>query len=233
MDFLDSTLIERGGPVMWPLLLLSLFGFTLFVERTLYLHKGQIRSNDFISGIKNLLRKGRLIEALTVCEETPGPVAAVLKSALLHHDQGEDAMRGAIQSAAVVEIPTLERRVGTLEAIARVAPLFGLLGTIMGLGNAFFELQKAGAYANVGILSSGFGDALITTATGLAISAMSYLAYHFLHGRVRALVHDMEYAGHDILMFFLRELPDSSKQALMRDAQAEQAAAPSQPVSRD
>jgi biopolymer transport protein ExbB len=221
MDFLDASLIERGGPVMWPLMLLSLFGFTLFIERTLFLHKGQIRTNDFLNGIKNLLKKGRLVEALTVCEETPGPVASVIKSALLHHDQGEDAMRGAIQSAAVVEIPTLERRVGTLEAIARTAPLFGLLGTVIGLGNAFFELQEAGAYANVGILSSGFGDALITTATGLAISAMSYLAYHFLHGRVRALVHDMEYAGHDLMMFFLRELSQSSREALVKDAQSD------------
>jgi len=221
MDFLDASLIERGGPVMWPLMLLSLFGFTLFIERTLFLHKGQIRTNDFLNGIKNLLKKGRLVEALTVCEETPGPVASVIKSALLHHDQGEDAMRGAIQSAAVVEIPTLERRVGTLEAIARTAPLLGLLGTVIGLGNAFFKLQQAGAYANVGILSSGFGDALITTATGLAISAMSYLAYHFLHGRVRALVHDMEYAGHDLMMFFLRELSQSSREALVKDAQSD------------
>src|SRR5690606_30802613 len=142
-----------------------LFGFVIFIERALYLHRGQIRSNAFLSGIKNLLRRDRLIEALTVCEETPGPLAAVVKAALLAEGQSEDQMRAAIQSADLVEVPTLERHVGTLAAIARVAPLMSLLGTVVGMVQAFFALDAQGSYSNIGALSAGFGAALITTTT--------------------------------------------------------------------
>ncbi|MBC2593013.1 MotA/TolQ/ExbB proton channel family protein [Ruficoccus amylovorans] len=208
MGIFDFSLIERGGPLMWPLLVLSLIGFIFFVERTLYLHKGQIRTNTFVDGIKNLVRKRRLLEALTVCEETPGPVASVVKAALLNHDKSEEKMRGAIRDAALVEIPSLERRVGTIAAIAKISPLLGLLGTIVALLNAFLTMQEKGPYANASNFSGDVAQALITTATGLAIAIMAYLAHHFLHGRVRALVHDMEWVGNDIIQFLHRDVPE-------------------------
>ena len=188
---------------MWPILLLGLFGLLIFVERFLYLHKGQIRTDVFLSGIRNLLEKSRLVEALTLCEETPGPVAAVVKAALLNHNEGEARMRGAIQGSALVQIASIERRVGTLAAIARVAPLLGLLGTVCGMIEAMFGVKLGGAYANMGTISGAFAEALITTAFGLAIAVLTHLAYHFLSGRVRALVNDMEYAGHEIMQALL------------------------------
>ena len=203
----EPSLLEEGGLMMWPLLLVSLFGFVIFMERTLFLHRGQIRTNDFLAGIKNLLRKQRLVEALTVCEETPGPVPGVVKAALLHHNEGEDEMRRAIQAAALVEIPSLERRIGSIAAIARIAPLLGLLGTIIGMIHSFHQLQIAGTYAHFGSLAGGLGEALVTTAVGIAIAIIALISHHFLQGRTRALVHDMEFAGHDILQFLLRDLP--------------------------
>src|SRR5579871_1518112 len=133
MPPLESSVLARGGPMIW---VIFAFGFVLvvvFIERTLYLHRGQIRSTSFVNGIKNILAKRRLIEALTVCEETPGPVAAVVKAALLHASDDEAKMRFAVQEAALVEIPSLERRLGTIAAIAQVAPLVGLLGTLLGM----------------------------------------------------------------------------------------------------
>lgn len=206
MSLFDLSILERGGILMWPLLLLSLFGFTIFMERTLFLHRGQIRSNSFIEGIKNLVRKQRLLEALTVCEETPGPVASVVKAGLLNCERGEEDLRAAMREAALVEIPLLERRIGTLGAIAKVAPLVGLLGTVVAILQGFNLMQATDSYAGAAQFSGVVAQALITTATGLAISIMSYLAYHFLHGRVRALVHDMEWVGNDMLQFILRDL---------------------------
>lgn len=208
MDFLQLSLIEKGGLLMWPLLVLSLLGFIYFIERALYLHRGQIRTDDFITGIRNLVRKRRLVEAITVCEETPGPVPGVVKAALLNYDQQESRLRGSIEAAAMVEIPLLERRIGSIAAIARIAPLLGLLGTVVGMVGAFFALQDEGAYAHIGVLAAGFGEALITTGTGLAIAIMAHLAHHFLHDRVRALVHDMEWAGHQIMQFLLHEMSE-------------------------
>lgn len=123
--------------MMWVLLVLGGFALLLGIERTLYLHRGQIKAKAFIDGIKNILAKRRLVEALTVCEETPGPVAAVVKAALLHADDSAEAMRFHVQEAAVIELPALERRLGSIAAIAQVAPLVGLLGTVLGMVTTF------------------------------------------------------------------------------------------------
>jgi len=193
---------------MWPLLALSLLGFVFFVERALYLHRGQIPANAFVDGIKNLVRKQRVLEALTVCEETPGPTAAIVKAALLNFDQSEPKVRMAVQEAAIIEIPALERRIGTIAAIAKASPILGLLGTVAALMQAFAVMREEGPYANAALFSGEISAALITTATGLAIAVMAYLAHHFLHGRVRALVHDMEWVANEIMQFLLLEFPE-------------------------
>src|SRR5690606_31936657 len=102
MTGFNLNLFEQGGPIMWVLLLLSIVGLILFVERALFLHRGQIRSTEFLSGIKNTLRKRRLVEAMTLCEETPGPVANVVKAGLLNYEEDAEKMRFAIQEAALV-----------------------------------------------------------------------------------------------------------------------------------
>jgi len=199
MDYFQDNFISQGGPVMYPLLFISLLGFVLFIERSLFLHKGQIGTQDFLSGIKNLVRKKRLVEALTLCEDTPGPMARITKSALLNYGKSRETIRSAIQSAAIVEIPTLERRIGTIAALARVAPLLGFLGTLIAALQALYLLDSFNG--DSGVLSRLLAEALITSASGLAISVMAMLAYHFLSGRVRALVHDFEWVGHDIHEF--------------------------------
>src|SRR4051812_49255638 len=137
MSGFDFTLFIKGGPMMWVLAALGLLGLMLVIERTLYLHRGQIRAREFVEGLKNILAKRRLVEALTVCEETPGPVAAVVKTALLHADDSADVMRFHVQATAVIELPAIERRLGSIAAIAQVAPLVGLLGTLLGFITTF------------------------------------------------------------------------------------------------
>lgn len=193
---------------MWPLFIIGLIGFVIAIERMLYLHKEQIRTGEFISGIKNLLRKRRLVEALTVCEETPGPVSNVIKAALLNYNQEEPKMLADIQIAALVEIPNLERRIGTIATIAKISPLIGIMGTIISVYQGFNVLQSEGPYANISMLSGFVSQALLTTAAGLLIAIISYLVHHFLVGRVHALVHDMEWVGHDIMQFLLRDFPE-------------------------
>lgn len=203
MSLLDFSLFARGGPMMWVLLALGLLGLVLFIERTLYLHRGQIRSTAFIGGIKNILAKRRLVEALTVCEETPGPVAAVVKAALLHADDDAETMRFHVQEAAVVELPALERRLGSLAAIAQVAPLVGLLGTVLGMAGTFLAFEKD--YMAASALSHGMWQALLSTAGSLMLAIPAHLAHHFLTGRVRAIVRDVEWAGNEIMKYLQTE----------------------------
>lgn len=190
--------------MMWVLFALGLLCLMLCIERTLYLHRGHIRSTAFIAGLKNILAKRRTVEALTVCEETPGPIAAVAKAALLHADDDADTMRFHVQEAAVVELPALERRLGSIAAIAQVAPLVGLLGTILGFLGVFAAFER-GDYVTAKDLSHGMWQALLSTAGGLLLAIPAHLAYHFLSGRVRAIVRDVEWSGNEIMKYLLTD----------------------------
>jgi biopolymer transport protein ExbB len=196
-------LFARGGPMMAVLLVLGAAGIVLFIERVLYLHRGHIRSTAFLNGIKNILAKRRLVEALTVCEETPGPVAAVVKAALLHADDSAEEMRFHVQEAAIVELPALERRLGAIAAIGQVAPLVGLLGTVLGIIETLRAFLQD--YMPASMLARGMWQALLCTAGGLMLAIPAHLAHHFLSGRVRAIVRDMEWAGNEIMRYLITE----------------------------
>ena len=204
--------------MMWVLVLMAVIALVLFIERTFYLHRGQIRSTAFVDGIKNILAKRRIVEALTLCEETPGPVAAVVKAALIHAHDDEVRMRYMVQEAAVVELPALERRLGSIAAIAQVAPMVGLLGTVLGMATTFQSFMQGGQYATAQALSQGMWQALLATAGSLVVAIPAHLAYHFLHGRVRSLVRDVEWAGNEIMRYLLidyrrAESPDAASAA--------------------
>jgi len=203
MSVFDLHLFARGGPMLWVILAMGLLTVVLFIERTLYLHRGQISSAAFLEGIKNILAKRRLVEALTVCEETPGPVAAVVKAALLHAADSAETMRFHVQEAAVVELPALDRRLGSIAAIAQTAPLVGLLGTVLGIMETFSAFNHG--YGSMGELSAGMWQALLTTGASLMLAIPAHLAHHFLTARVRAIVRDMEWSANEIMRYLLTE----------------------------
>lgn len=210
MTQFSYSLFAKGGPVMWLLVLLGLVAVIIFIERSLFLHRSQIRSTEFLEGIKNLLLKQRLMEALTLCEETPGPVAKLVKAGLRHAGDDEQAMRFAVQEAALAELPVLERRISALAAIAQIAPLFGLLGTLLGMIKTFWLFNQGGNYATPAVLAGGMWEALLTAAAGLVVAIPAHLGRHFLAGRVRALVQDMEWAGNELMRFLLRDYQKSA-----------------------
>lgn len=205
MTAFSYSVFSQGGPVMWLLMALGVAALVVFAERALYLHRSQIRSVEFLNGIKNLLQKDRLMEALTLCEETPGPVAKLVKAGLRHAGEDEQALRFAVQEAALTELPVLERRVGALAAIAQIAPLLGLLGTLLGMIQTFWLFNHGGNYATPAVLAGGMWEALLTAAAGLAVAIPAHLGRHFLVGRVRVLVHDMEWIGNELMRYLLRD----------------------------
>lgn len=194
---------QQGGIVMWPMFLMSLAALGVFIERVLFLHSNQIRSREFLLGIENNLKKGRLIEALTVCQDTPGPAAAMVKAGLMSFRKSDEEIREAVREAAIVELGPIKRRVGALAAIAQAAPIFGLLGTLIGLIDAFSQYEEQGVYLNAGFLSGSMWQALISTATGLALSAVCILGHHFLIGRIHSIVQEMEWLGSELLSSFV------------------------------
>jgi biopolymer transport protein ExbB len=227
---IELSLFAKGGPIMWVLLLLGALAVMLFIERTLYLHRGQIGAKAFLEGIKNILGKRRLVEALTVCEETPGPVAAVVKAALMQADASAEVMRFHVQEAAVVELPALERRLGAIAAVAQIAPLVGLLGTVMGMITTFIAFERGGNYAMASALSAGMWQALLATAGSLMLAIPAHLAHHFLVGRVRSIVRDVEWSGNEIMKYLLTDYRDVRTGDPARSASAPMADTPVTPL---
>jgi biopolymer transport protein ExbB len=208
-DTHEFSLFLSAGPFLWPLLLLGVLALAFFFERFYFLHRGQIPAAAFLDGIKISLGRHRTTEALTSCEETPGSVPRVVKSILLQHENnaGESAMRSAAEGRALVELPSLERHIGSIAAIAKIAPLAGLAGTILALTRAFFEMQNRGHYSTADAFAGDIAAALSTTALGLILAALAHLAHHLLVGRVRSLVHDMEWVAHETIQFIQYEIP--------------------------
>lgn len=193
--------------MIWPLMFISIVALIIIIERTFYLHKGQINSVKFIQGVKNLLRKSHLIEAITMCEGTPGPIGAIVKTALVNYNQPPSVLRGSVQRTALAEIPYLEKNISLIVIIARLAPVIGLLGTVLGLLNVAINLEKSdGAYGNLSILAAGIYEALLTTAIGLLIAIVALLAYHFLNTRVKSIINDIEWSGHEMVQFLTQEI---------------------------
>lgn len=209
-DLTDPSLVQfsffiDGGPFVWVIAAIGLFGLAYLVERILYLHRGQIRASAFLDGIRNNLRAGHYVEVLTVCEETPGPVARVAKAILLHIDEGEGRMRIAAEQAAVMEIPPLERRAGTLRTLAAIAPLVGFAGTVFGLLRAFLLMNAEGHYASADVFSGDIADALAATGLGIVVCIILTLGHHFVLGRIRSITHDIEKTCIDLIEFICYE----------------------------
>lgn len=201
----NFSLLIDGGPFVWLLLAIGFIGLLIIVERVIYLHRGQIRAAAFIEGICTNLRNGRFLEALTVCEESPGPVPRVVKAVLLHSKEGESRMRIAAEEAAMLEIPVLERRAGTIRALAKIAPLVGLAGTVFAILRAFLIMRAAGHYASIDTFAGEIAEALAATGIGLCLAVIFNFGHHFVCGRVRAITADIERAAVSVIRFICYE----------------------------
>jgi len=191
--------IRLGGPVMWLILGTGLAGVIVFVERLFHLHRAQIHWKDFLGGIFNVMKRRNVVEAVSLCEETPGPVARLVRAALLHHDEDREVLRRAMVEAGTAEIPRLERRIGVLAVVSRLAPLLGLFGTVLGLIEALLRMEERAPLVHSGDLSGALWRALLCTAAGLMVAIPSFAAYNFLVGRVESLLLDMEQAAGEVM----------------------------------
>ncbi|MCF7848724.1 MAG: MotA/TolQ/ExbB proton channel family protein [Kiritimatiellales bacterium] len=198
-------LMGKGGWIMWPLLVCSIIAAVLFLERVFHLHRAQIKRDDFLGGIYTIVNRGNMTEAISICDQTPGPVAYVVRTALLHYDEQGEVLKRTIDKAGLSEIPRLEKNLGGLLTIAQIAPLLGLLGTVLGLMMVFMLMNHHAPLAEIGDLAGGIWQALITTAAGLCISIPSFAGYNFLLSRVDAITLDMEHAAEDIYHFLTYE----------------------------
>lgn len=184
--------LAHGGPMMWLILLAGAAGIALFVERFLHCHRAQINTTEFLNGVRTVLKRNNLVEAASICDATPGPVPRLVKTAILSRDQGRERLRETLAVAGQAEVARLEQRLDLLATLARVAPLLGLLGTVLGFMDVFEQVEAAGLNAQINALSAGVWRALTCTAAGLAVAIPLQAGHNYLVSRVAAIVGEME-----------------------------------------
>jgi biopolymer transport protein ExbB len=200
-------MMRNGGPVMWIILGCSIFAIFVFLEKWFQFHREQINVKELVKGLVNVLKRDGFIEAISLCDNTPGPVARVLAAAILAYERGDSDLRQAIEDANLVEVPRLERHLNILATVGYIAPLLGLLGTVLGMMDAFQTIHEKSVYLSAVDLSGSISMALITTAAGLCVAIPCYVAYNYLIARVNSMTLDMEKASSEIIQFFKHNKP--------------------------
>lgn len=192
-------LIQKGGPLMWLILLCSITALGVFAERLLFLHRATIHTSDFVRGLANLLSRKDYAEALQECAGSPGPVPRVLHAIILKQGAPRSELREIAQEAGQLEVPRLERNLALLATIAYATPLVGMLGTILGLLNAFQQISTHGGYATATEIAGGVYESLLTSAAALSVAIPAFVAHSYLSARVNDVLHDIERASIETL----------------------------------
>ena len=185
-------ILLQGGWVMVPLLLLSGAALYLFVERLVAVRRAEGDPEAATERIRRDVRAGRIKEALQFCREEDTPIARILRQGLERLGRPISEIQDAVQAAGKHEAFALEKRTGLLASIAGVAPLLGFFGTVLGMIEAFRQVQTLQGNADPSVLAGGIWEALVTTAAGLAVGIFANLAYNYLLGRIKRLTNDME-----------------------------------------
>jgi len=163
---------------MWLLLVLSGVAIVVFIERALYCHRSQINSAEFLNGVRTVLKRDNIVEALSICDATPGPVARLVRAAIVNREKGKEGVREVLEDAGLVEVPRLEAKLNLLATVAQIAPLLGLLGTVFGWGvmQVLSRVPTAGRMlagpVPLGVFCQGFALAL-----GMGVLGGLYPAY--------------------------------------------------------
>ena len=202
MKYQYLTILLQGGPVFVLIGICALVAAFVFVRKWFEFYRAQVNINEIVTGLINVLRRDGMIEAITLCDNSPGPVPRVLSSAIRAYKEGDD-IRDALATQTLIEVPRLESLLNILATLAYVTPLLGLLGTVLGLVDSFQSMTAApDTAANLPELSNGVYKALLCTAAGLSVAVPCHIAYNYLVSRVQDFCTDMEKASAEIMYFF-------------------------------
>lgn len=198
-----TTLFSFGSS--WNFILIILIGcsivsITIFIERLLFLRKSEIDTNQLILLLRKNVKESNLTAAIQTCEMTGGTIATIIKAGLMKYNRGKEQIENAMEISGLVEISRLEKNAKILSMIAYIAPLIGLLGTVIGFIQAFSEMRLGGL---VDISASRIGEAmeyaLITTAAGLVVAIPSIIAYNYIVSRVEGFILEMQTTSAELI----------------------------------
>lgn len=194
-------IFQKGSFAMWPLLLCSVIGFAIILERSIYFFRLRFSYKSFVDQLKKLLVKRKMREALKLCRAHPHPVPRIsgLYLSNLHKDELRDEV---IKREGSLALEKVEKRLRELATITHIAPLLGLLGTVTGLVTAFHEIQLLGGQVQPSDLASGIWEALITTVFGLVIAIPCMAAYHAFESYADKVARRLQFIVSELDEFF-------------------------------
>jgi biopolymer transport protein ExbB len=197
----QSGLIElffKGGPFMYPLLIASIIGVAVIIERAVTLSRARTDVRKLMRRVLDALHSKGVEAAAAECERTRGPIAAILHAGLKRAERGTEAVERAIETAGMIETSFLERGLIWLATLATIAPLLGFLGTVSGMIRAFNAIAEA-EQVNAKLVASGISEALITTATGLLIAIPIQAFHNFFVSQIDRFIIEMEESTADLV----------------------------------
>jgi len=184
-------LFERGGIMMYPLLLASLIALAFTIERAIALRKRKILVPEIISVVNNFSSLKDIDLAKNICIKYSGPLSNIILMGLNNYELPKSDMHELLENQGRQEIRTLQKGLGVLETIASISPLMGLLGTVLGMIQVFAVIQDQGI-GQTAALSGGISQALVTTVVGLFIGIPTLIAYNYFSGRAENFILDIE-----------------------------------------
>lgn len=167
---MGKELASHGQVLIYLILFCSVVAFAIMIDRFMSFHKAALNREKFMSNLSPILKREKIIEAISLCDKYHSAITRIIKAGILKHDSGKTKIREAMKERCEVEISHLEKYLPILGTIGYIAPLLGLLGTVLGMIEVFMQLQSEVEFIGPGDLAGGIGEALFTTAAGLVVA---------------------------------------------------------------
>ena len=187
-------LLSKGGVLMIPLALLLVVAIFVFIERLLYIRKASKIEENFMNIIRDNIVTGNVTAARSMAKNTNNPVARIIDKGIQRIGKPIDAIEKSMENVGRLEMYKMERNINILSLIAGIAPMFGFLGTIIGMFQLFFRLASTGEFT-IQSMADGIYTKLISSAVGLIIGLLAYIAYNYLNTQIDKTGNRMEVAS--------------------------------------
>jgi len=192
-------LIRAGGLTMIVLLAASVLSIAIILERLIsYRCKSRVKRKDFMSKIRQEIKKGKLNPAIAVCKDTNTPFAQVVNAGLNFFDCSEKEISNNMERQIIIETTILERLTSVIGTIGSVSVYVGLFGTVLGIIRAFHDISVSGS-GGISVVISGISEALACTAAGLCVAVPAVVAYNYFMKKVDDFIKDMELAASETM----------------------------------
>jgi len=199
-------MVAKGGPIMIPLAILLLVSIYILVERLIVMSKASKKLPTLVASLKDMIHKGDIDNARAFCKNLNTPESIMIEQGVARVGQPVQEIREALNKSGANEIAKLEKNLNVLNITGRIAPMFGFVGTIIGVIKIFYDISLAKT-VEIEIISTGLYQKMVTSASGLVIGLIAFVAYHWINARLDKLAHRLE----DTQIQFLDMLNEPSK----------------------